>query len=387
MTKRKPLTLIAVGAALTLALAACGSSSSSTPSSSPSQSGSSSVNQAQKDAAAAKQAIQPYLTEPTKIDNSAPLTKKPQTGKIVYWLTNTLETGPPLTAGYEAAAKTLGWKLKVLSFDATDPQGPSAVMQQAIQGKADYIAISGENASALGASLEQAKQAKIPVGLSFATDVPGGASTGIYSDPGSSEYTKEAGQVLANWVINDSGGKAHVLFVNDPDFAILKTVGSQNSDFFKSNCKECDFKSLDISTSDLVSGKTASDVISRLQSDPSINYVDYTIGPLAIGLPQALASAGLADKVKLVGSDPGKVQVQDLIGKNTSALSPLPNTESAWMVMDVFARLSLGMDSTVGAKAKLPVWLWTQDNVPTPAALWDGSQGYADQYKALWKVS
>ena len=68
----------------------------------------------------------------------------------MYWLEGNIQSILPITSGFEGATDALGWDLTTLSYDPTDPQGPSAAMQQAVDGGADYIAVSGQTTDTLG---------------------------------------------------------------------------------------------------------------------------------------------------------------------------------------------------------------------------------------------
>lgn len=134
---------------------------------------------------------------------------------------------------------------------------------------------------------------------------------------------------MVYYVISDSGGDATTLFVNDPDFAILKVAAQVTAARFQTKCPRCTLKMLDVATSDLATGNVAAGIVSR-QSDPKIQYVDVAIGDLSAGLPAALDAAGLSGKIKIVGTVPNKEQVQSLIDKKTDAYIPLGRPESAW---------------------------------------------------------
>ena len=81
----------------------------------------------------------------------------------MYWLEGNIQSILPITTGFEAATEALGWDLTTLSYDPSDPQGPSSAMQQAVDGGADYIAVSGQTIDILGTALDAAKAAGIPV--------------------------------------------------------------------------------------------------------------------------------------------------------------------------------------------------------------------------------
>ncbi len=338
-------------------------------------------------AAAAEKDLAPYLAKPTTISVDQPLTQRPPTGKKVYWLEGNIQSILPLTGGFKQAAAALGWQLTVLTYDPTDPQGPSSAMAQAVAGKADYIAVSGQTISVLGAALDAAKAAKIPVIELFSTDDVGGAANGIYANIGSAEFSKRSGNLVADFVINDSAGTGKVLFVNVPDFAILRIVGDAVAQDYQQGCAGCRLTTLNISTSDMAAGNAASTIVSRLQADPAIGYVQVAIGDLATGLPEALASAGLADKVKIVGGVPNKEQMQQLIDGKAAAYTTFGRPEAAWQAVDAMARLSVGMDPGAQQHVFLPLWLLTPKTVPNPAQDYAGTAGHEAQFTKLWQLS
>src|SRR5439155_19950704 len=120
------------------------------------------------------------------------------------------------------------------------------------------------------------------------------------------------------------------------------------------NCKGCTVTPLNVSIGDLTSGAVASNVVSKLQANPKIDYVYVSIGDLAAGLPQAIDAAGLGGKVKIVGGVPNKEQVQSLIDNKAAAYSLLGRPESAFVAMDVMARPSLNMDPDLSEHTLLP---------------------------------
>ena len=126
-------------------------------------------------------------------------------------------------------------------------------------------------------------------------------------------------------------------------------------------------------------------VVSYLQAHPDITNVNLAIGDLGTGLPEALAAAGLADKVHISGGVPNVDQIQSLIDKTTSAWKTLPRVSAAWMMVDAMARHDQGMDTKVD-EVVAPAPIFTQDNVPSPAADYQGVPGFEDQWKALWGV-
>ena len=305
----------------------------------------------------------------------------------MYWLEGNIQSILPITQGFRDATKALGWNLTVLTYDPSDPQGPGGAMRQAVDGGADFIAISGQPISVMGAALEAAKAKKIPVIDMFSTDDVKGADNGIYANVGGVDFSQKSAQILTDFTISDSGGDANVLFVNIPDFQILRIVADAVGGAFQANCKKCSLTPLNVSIGDLTSGAVASNIVSKLQANPKIDYVYVSIGDLASGLPQALDGAGLGGKVKIVGGVPNKEQVQSLIDGKAAAYTVLGRPGAAWVATDVMTRLSLGKDPDLAEHTLLPTWVWTPDNVPKPAQEYDGPRDFLSQFKQLWVVS
>ncbi len=397
---RKPVrrALAAMVGSLVIATAACGSSKSSssgattaatvgvTTTAAASAGAASPAGSSADPGAAAKTRIDPYLKPATSIGITTPLTGKPPAGTKVYWLEGNIQSILPITGGFKEAASALGWNLTVLTYDPADPQGPSAAMRQAVDGGADYIAVSGQSIDILGQALDAAKAKKIPVIDMYSTDEVGGAANGIYANVGGTPFSQRSAALLSDFVIADSGGDANVLFVNVPDFKILQIVADAVDGNFKTQCPTCSVTPLNVSIGDLTGGTVASQVVSTLQSKSKIDYVYVTIGDLATGLPEALQAAGLADKVKIVGGVPNTEQVQSLIDGKAAAYTPLGRPASAWAAIDVMARLSVGMDADAKGHELLPSVIWTADNVPKPAQDYQGAENYQAQFKKLWGV-
>jgi ABC-type sugar transport system substrate-binding protein len=398
---RKPVqrALTAIVGSLVIATAACGSSKSSssgvtatktaggaTTTAVASAGAAAPVASTSDPGAAAKTRIGPYLQPATSIGLTTPLTGKPPMGKKVYWLEGNIQSILPITGGFKEAATALGWSLTVLTYDPADPQGPSAAMRQAVDGGADYIAVSGQSIDILGQALDAAKAKKIPVIDMYSTDQVGGSTNGIYANVGGTPFSQRSAALLSDFVIADSGGDANVLFVNVPDFKILQIVADAVDGNFKTQCPACTVTPLNVSIGDLTGGTVASQVVSTLQSKSKIDYVYVTIGDLATGLPEALQAAGLADKVKIVGGVPNTEQVQSLIDGKATAYTPLGRPASAWAAIDVMARLSVGMDADAKGHELLPSVIWTPDNVPKPAQDYQGAENYQAQFKKLWGV-
>jgi ABC-type sugar transport system substrate-binding protein len=333
------------------------------------------------EAAAAR--IKPFLEPITQIPVTEKLDAAPADGKTVYWLEGNIQSILPITGGFEAATEAIGWDLTTITYDPSDPQGPNAAMQQAVDAGADFIAISGQPISAIETALAAAKGKEIPVFAMFGEN-EADPEAGIMAVVGGLNTTAANAQNLADWVIADSKGEADMLLVNLPDFTILQYAEQQLTDHYTASCTTCKMDVLETTIADLTAGNVPGQVVSYLQAHPDVKYVNVAIGDLATGLPEAIAAAGITG-VKISGGVPNVDQIQSLIDGTTNAWKALPRVSAAWMMVDAMARYDQGMDTTVDeVVAAAPIF--TPENVEEPATDYAGVPGYEDQWKALWGV-
>jgi ribose transport system substrate-binding protein len=336
--------------------------------------------------AAAKSNVQKYTTESPEIGVTKPLTKKPDKKKIA-WLECELESCPYLTVGMKAATQALGWDLQVISSKSGDP-GPA--FQQAIDNGVDFIASSGEAPALYKAQADAAKAKGIKILSCYDTSDPD-PNANIYTQCGDETFVQKTGPLMADWAIADSEGKANVLIVNIPDFAVLQSEVAAYKAQMKKNCPDCTVDELDVSIDDLVGGKVPAAVASKLQSNSKINYVFNTFGSLPAGMTAALKSAGLLDRVKVYGQDFSKFDLDEIAAGTMAAWSADPKAYAAWLMVDAAARLSLGMPlDEERAAAPLPTFL-VQDAATAKKisdAGGDWNPPNMDQsFKKLWLVS
>ena len=369
----------AAGGATTTAAAASGGAATTTASSG--------VAAGATGLAAAKSVVDKYTTESPQIGVTKPLTKKPDKKKIA-WLECELESCPYITVGMKAATQALGWDLQVISSKSGDP-GPA--MQQAIDNGVDFIASSGEAPALYKEQAAAAKAKGIKILSCYDTTPPDPANSNIYTQCGDQTFVQKTGPLMADWAIVDSNGKANVLIVNIPDFAVLQSEVAAYKAEMKKNCADCTVDELDVSIDDLVGGKVPAAVASKLQSNPNINYVFNTFGSLPAGLTAALKSAGLLDKVKVYGQDFSKFDLDEITAGTMKAWSADPKAYAGWLMVDAAARLSLGMPlDEERAAAPLPTFL-VQDGATAKKisdAGGDWNPPNMDQsFKKLWLVS
>jgi ABC-type sugar transport system substrate-binding protein len=373
--------LISAAAALVVVafvVSACGSSNSSSSSSTAATSSSSSSS--------FKAVPAPTEIQPTAIiAGLTPLTKAPPKGlKIV-----TLQCNYPTCAGYtkvfETWAKDLGWENKTITFKTGEPQG---AMSQAVDTPGvEYINISGVPTSIIKPQLKIAAEKKILVmkgedpGPVEPPTVPAAVSRAI----GNSEIPAKE---LARWMINDSKGTADAVVIGLPEIPTVGPTPPTIKKTFESECSGCKSEELAVTGEELAAGTVPAKVVSYLQSHSGVNYVAAAFGNLALGVPQAIKTAGLAEKVKVVSMNGiGPAESAALAKGEIAAFFAGGQGEgyaAGWV--DAIARSAEKLPLLQSVYEKMPQgWLCTPKTAKE-CTDWEGVSGYIEKYLELWGV-
>ena len=370
----------------TTLLAACSSNSHATNSTGTSQSAANATTSASAgtgDVAAATAAMKPYLTTPSSIGLTTALKSAPPKGLTVAYLEGNITAYKLLVPGLQAATAALGWNLKIVPFDTTNPTSLSAAMEQAVAEKVNFILESGVGSDQFSAGLAAAQAAHIPVVEAIQNPEQ---ANGVIGCVGCQASTL-AGEVAANWIISDSGGKANVLFDTDPEFTTFTPLQTKFLETIH-QCGGCTSAVQQTSTAQLESGATGPAIVSYLQSHPEANYIFFSFSQLSTGVRSALNAAGVGSKVKIITACPVLSNIQSVIdGSEQAAFCYAGIGEVMWRAVDLMARYQQGMSVADSVNTPISSVLWTTANVPKPATVYDGATNYQAQYKALWHVS
>ena len=333
--------------------------------------------------AAAQAVVDANLTIPADIGPTIPLDSTPEV-KTIAWLECSLPSCIQIGVGFKNAAAALGWNLEVISF-STDA---AAAFQQAIDLGVDYVAITGTAPALIQDQLDQAKELGIPLVSCFDTAEPLPAENNILMQCGDASAVERAGDLIANAIIADSGGKANVLMVNIPDFAVLVTERESSKAAYAANCADCTFNELALTLDQLLAGEVPGAVLSAVQADPSIDYIHLAFDGLAGGLTTTLADADLLEGRKIVGVDYSGPILQEIVDGTMAFWTTNPKEYSAWLMVDAAARHSIGQANTEErANAILPTFLVNSADVAEPLIAsdgWPGPATMAEQFAALW---
>jgi ribose transport system substrate-binding protein len=377
-------------AVIAAALAGCGSSSSSSSSaavssasstaaaSTPAASGTSAA------AAAAQTAVASYLKPPASIGTDVPLKSKPPTGVKIVAMSCQLSVCETFRNQVASVGKTLGWTTTSMSFTGT-PESTLQTVESAIALKPTAIIINGEPRATYEAALPQAIANHVSIvtqmgELSGAVKPPFIAVQ--YQAPEFGTMSKATGQ----YVIASSDGKADALVVKYADFPLSVYIADQMAKSITSNCSTCKAQELLVQASD-TGEQLANAVVSKLRADPSLNYVVFQDGAMALGIDAALANAGLLGKVKVASNDVTPQVIQSIISGKETAVMAFSLEAAAYNGIDAVARHLEGMPAQ---NVPLMNQIFTKSNLggsPQPS-VWNALPAdIGAQYAKLWHVS
>lgn len=334
---------------------------------------------------AAAEELAGLLERPTEITNTTPFAGEIPVDKDVMWIQCPVPACVQLGEPLKNAVEALGWTLSVVPHDGT-PEGVLAAYAQAVREAPDAVVSSGYPRVMFEEEMTQLSEAEIPVIQMTVTDPPGDGITAVVHG---SARNAEAGRQLALYTAVDSGGAANVLWVTTAYPIVVPTLeGHEGEGGFQPAleelCPDCTVEVIDIPI-EAIGVDDAARVVSALQANPDINYVVGPLGDMFVGLPGALADAGLSAQVTLVTHDQNPTLSAAVEDGTIAAIVGFPGLEDMFQITDTLLRHFAGEDFEPSSD-DLPSWIITQGNVPSTTDDYPLVEDYQEQYKALWGV-
>ena len=338
--------------------------------------------------AAARGVVEELNVLPTSIGITEPIPDAIPTGLKVTYIPINVPSATELIQFLEEGAAELGWEAELVSGGLV-PEEFKAAFAQVLRDGPDAVFSAGIPSVVVTEELEGFRDAGIPV--VFLSTAPRGIQDSdlVLANIYDHAPQKLSGTHNANWVIADSGADATIVYY---DFTAVETVAEVAIGFAETiaaNCPDCTIENIDVNGAD-IGTNLPGQIVSYLRSNPDTNYVALAFSDLAIGVPGALADAGIsADEVKLVGANPGPGNRVNIAAANYEvAAVSFPKQENMWRVLDILARHFTGNPIDPAVDAPYPYFMFTSDNVDVwggePEDEWPIVADYKDQYLALW---
>lgn len=291
--------------------------------------------------------------------------------------------------GVQRAGGKLGWNVRVYDGGGT-PQKQNAAMLDAISAGAKVIVNIAIDPNLVQQGLQAAKRAGVlVVSGSNGIDTPNPVKAAA---PGKLGYPfdvgpdyAQLGRQAADWIIGDSQGKANVAVFTDPEFPSV--IAFQNGLLAGlKTCGGCKISPLQAFNGTQVGTTLGTQTTGYLQSHPDVNYVFSPYDPAAAAQVTAIATAGLAHRVKLVGVL-GSQQNLNFIrhGEVQAADAAYDNRYMGYMIVDQVIRLLNKQSLFSPHGGGLPGVVLDKTNVPAAGSDWTASFDYPTKFLRLWQ--
>jgi hypothetical protein len=199
---------------------------------------------------------------------------------------------------------------------------------------------------------------------------------------GDAENTGALGEIMAAWVLTDAADAGSAapgtLYVDLPDFPILSELGVLYAETLTRLCPDCEQETLQVGLAGL--GDMADQVVSALRANPNLEYVVLSVDSVAVGLPAAIAAAGL-DHVKVFGEGPVLATFQEIEAGERPGTMAFAAWEILFSMVDSIARLEAGAPRVEYGTTNLVL---TADNIESTSELTPIVPDVVDQFSALW---
>jgi len=325
-----------------------------------------------------------FKAKPTTIGITEPLKALP-TGKKVAWIGVGTANDIAAYKSFQEAAAVLGMQATSLQA-GSEVQKEVAAIEQARSEQFDAVILSALLTASIGPQLTALHDSGTKV-LGYSASLEGTSSSNVDFSFYSLPEARRFGAIVADWMIEDSGGRAHVLDVFPPSAAAGVAQSDGFVDELTAKCTGCKVEKLEFAFSE-VGGALPSRIVTRLQANPDINYIYGTFGAVFVGVPQALRQAGI-DRIRgaTVGGTP--VNMQQIQGGQVLAASLDQGLQyRGYMLADAVSRLLAGqtVKSDVYNGLDMPAQLHTKDNLDFDVTKdWSGEPAdFRDQFKKLW---
>jgi hypothetical protein len=366
------MTGLAVGALVITLAAACSSSGGSDSSGGSGSDGGGSTSEA----------IRKLEQEPTTIPITTPLPQKPTPGKtFVFFQCEAPQCQLQATA-FAAAAKSVGWKLVNIPFQALDASTLAAAFRRALALKPVAVQFGGTPYALWSRYIPEFQKIGAIIIPSYIGDAP--LSTTVPVNIAGPVNDQAMATKVARWVTDDSGGKAHVLVQTVSAFnAIVGWANDLKAEIAKI-CPGCKVSQIDNTGAQITGAGAAQAIVSQVRKDPSINYIVGYNGAFFSGLNQGLKNAQL--KAKVGGMFPLPQNVQDVMNGSGGAFVAVNNQYTAWAAFDVALRFAQGAPQVPTDQQVFPMKLVDKASAKSSDGNYLGPAGFEQQFLKLWKV-
>lgn len=379
---RTRIAVLATIAAASLTVAACGSSDDGGDAPASSAAATTATTTPATTAPAAPE-VATALERPTSIGIDEPLRGPIARDKTIWWIQCSSPACVALTKPLKAATDAVGWQLRVVNAGLT-PETVKAAWDQAAKGDPDAVIGSGFSRALYEPELKTLADRGVPVLNMTTADPPerGYAATQNYGPD-----FLAAGERLGAYVLERGGDDVHAVTMTVSAFANLGFVARGFTEAIERGCADCTVEEETLPATS-IGNDLPTRVSTYLQAHPDVNWVYLGFADMMVGVPPALASAGVSRDVRFVTLDSLPTTAQYMAdGNYLVAAEGSPKPEMMWRHVDFLLR-HFNREPTAPATAHtLPAWTLTAETLPSTTDDFPLVEDYEQQYRALWGLS
>ncbi len=199
---------------------------------------------------------------------------------------------------------------------------------------------------------------------------------------------KQAGKLMADWTIARTDGQVNALILVSNEALSTDSLTAGLTEAFDENCPDCTYEIVNVPIVDWAN-RIQPTVQGKLQANADLNYVIPIYDSMSTFVTPAIAIAGKRDSVK-VATFNGTPFVLDLVRDGSVEMDIGENLDwIAHAMLDAEMRLLCGLEPITDSK--VPLRVFTADNISEVGTPAEASQGYGDAYvqgyRDLWIMS
>jgi ribose transport system substrate-binding protein len=273
------------------------------------------------------------------------------------------------------AAKEVGFQVTEWENQARPTQWVQGV-EYGANNKFDAVdLLGGVNPAVLGPQITAARKAGVKVFVSDLYDTTQPADPNV--DGYLSTPYNQVGDLLADWVIAKTGGKANVLIVGSDEVVATSAYVKGITDRLDKDCPQCKHTYINAPIPEW-STKIQTGVQSALIADSTINYVIPIYDSMAQFVIPAITITGKRDAVKIATFN-GTPFVLDAIRNGDVEMDI--GKSIGWVgrtILDAYMRKLCGLPTYTELYA--PLYIFDKSNVQTAGVPASVNKGYGDAY-------
>lgn len=303
----------------------------------------------------------------------------PEAGKKLFVISidQQLEGAVRGAEGAMEAAEILEWD-SVLIDGQSSPDAMLSGVERAIREKADGIVLIYINQEFISSGVEQARSAGIPVVSVLGGNEPGPSR--VNADAGSGDYTTELGRALGYYVVNESGGNATAVVLDDTSFVLSRAITAGYREILE-QCEGCEIAETVEFTSADVTTRLPSLVGTAITRNADVDWVLAPYDAAATFAVQGVQDAGTAD-VK-VGGTGGNLPNLEAIRQGGIQTVTIGQTLE-WPAFAAVDNLNRIMHGEEPVTVDLPLRILYEGNLPPEGQAWTGDVDFVSMYRDLW---